>query len=260
MTDPIRVLHVDDEPNLADMVATFLERHNDRFDIHTAASPDNGESVLTAQDIDCVVSDYEMPGRTGLDFLEDVRAEHPALPFILYTGKGSEAVASTAMSKGATDYLQKEQCTDHYELLANTIENAVSQFRAEQRAATMERRYQALFKQSESAIAWIEYVNEVPIIRDCNPAFRAMFCGSGAELLGEDLDEVVVPDTERASARALSQEVRAGQSVRRTLTRESVEGPRRMQVQVIPVSSSDDGAITNAFAIYADVNQSRLRQ
>lgn len=260
MTNPIQVLHVDDEPGLADMVAEFLERDNDRFDVHTASSPDDGEVVITTQDIDCIVSDYEMPGRTGLEFLEEVRTEHPALPFILYTGKGSEEVASTAMSKDATDYLQKEQCTDHYELLANAIENAVSQFRAEQRAATMERRYQALFQQSKAAIAWIEYDNDAPIIRDANPAFRAMFCGSGEEILGADLDEVVVADTQRAEASALSQEVRAGQSISTMLTRETIDGSRRMQVQVVPIPSPDDGATTNAFVIYDDVDQPRLSQ
>lgn len=260
MTGPIQVLHVDDEPDLADVVAEFLERHNERFDVHTASSPDDGEAVLTAQDIDCIVSDYEMPGRTGLEFLDDVRAEHPALPFILYTGKGSEEVASTAMSKDATDYLQKEGCTDHYELLANAIENAVSQFRAEQRAATMERRYRALFQQSEAAIAWIEYDNDAPIIRDVNPAFRSMFSGFDEEILGADLDGAVVADTQFAEASALSQEVRDGQSISAEVTRETTDGPRRMQVQVVPISPPDDGAITNAFVIYDDVGQPRLSQ
>jgi len=45
----------------------------------------------------------------GLEFLEVVRADDPNLPFILFTGKGSEAVASDAFSAGATDYLQKER-------------------------------------------------------------------------------------------------------------------------------------------------------
>jgi DNA-binding NtrC family response regulator len=125
MSHPITVLHVDDEPGLADMVATFLERHNDHFDVHTATRSDDGLAVLATHDIDCIVSDYEMPCRTGLEFLEDVRADYSDLPFILYTGEGSEEVASMAISKGATDYLKKESNTSHYEVLANTIENAV---------------------------------------------------------------------------------------------------------------------------------------
>lgn len=50
---------------------------------------------------------YDMPRQTGIEFLETVREEYPGLPFILYTGKGSEEVAADAISAGVFDYLQK---------------------------------------------------------------------------------------------------------------------------------------------------------
>lgn len=255
MSHPIRVLHVDDEPGLAEMVASFLERHNDRFDVHPETSPEDGLAVLASNDIDCVVSDYEMPGKTGLEFLEDIRENHPTRPFILYTGKGSEEIASRAMSNDVTDYMQKESCTDHYEVLANAIENAVSQCRAEQRAATIERRYKALFNQSEAAIAWVAFEGEAPIIQDVNPAFNTMFCDADEVVVGDDLDEVVVTDQQSAEARALSQKIRTGQSVVGVFTRETVDGSKRMQVQVIPVPAPDNQPRMNAFAIYFNVDQ-----
>jgi PAS domain S-box-containing protein len=123
----IRVLHVDDDPGFADLAATFLEREDERFDIETATDVDEGMTRVADEQYDCIVSDYDMPGRTGIDFLRRVRDQHPDLPFILYTGKGSEEIASDAISAGATDYLQKETGTGQYELLANRIENVVSQ-------------------------------------------------------------------------------------------------------------------------------------
>ena len=260
MTHPIRVLHVDDEPGLTELVASFLERHNDRFDVHSETSPDDGLATLASTDIDCVVSDYEMPGKTGLDFLEDIREHHLTHPFILYTAKGSEEIASKAISNGVTDYIQKERCVDHYEVLANAIENTVSQYRAEQRAATMERRYKALFDQSEAAIAWIAFEGETPIIRDVNPAFRTLFCGADQAVVGTDLDEVVVTEKQSTKARALSQKIRAGQSIVGEFTRETVDGSRRMQVQVIPVAAPDNQPILNAFVMYFNVDQQRLEQ
>ena len=135
--DEIRVLHVDDEPAFADLTADFLERTDERFAVETATSVTAGLRALDeGPTVDCVVSDYDMPGRSGIDFLRAVREDRPDLPFVLFTGKGSEAVASEALRAGATDYLQKKTGTEQYELLANRVTNAVRQFRgrrAEQR-------------------------------------------------------------------------------------------------------------------------------
>ncbi|WP_123534724.1 hybrid sensor histidine kinase/response regulator [Halosimplex salinum] len=126
----IRVLHVDDDRDLAELTATFLEREDDRFDVEIATDADEGEERLTAGAVDCIVSDYDMPGQNGIEFLESVRTEHPDLPFILFTGKGSEEVASDAISAGVTDYLQKGSGTDRYTVLANRIVNAVEHDRS----------------------------------------------------------------------------------------------------------------------------------
>jgi PAS domain S-box-containing protein len=129
--DSITLLHVDDDPEFAELAAEFLERADDRFTVDTAPSADEGLAQLTRNEYDCVVSDYEMPTASGLDFLETVRETHPELPFILFTGKGSEEVASEAISMGVTDYLRKRTGTDQYTLLANRVKNAVSAYRTE---------------------------------------------------------------------------------------------------------------------------------
>jgi len=74
-----------------------------------------------------------MPDTNGTEFLETVRETYPDLPFVLFTGKGSEAVASDAISAGITDYLEKEVGTDQYAVLANRVTNAVAGIRAERR-------------------------------------------------------------------------------------------------------------------------------
>ena len=131
MAKSIRVLHVDDDPDFLDLAGEFLTRTDDRLDVETATSADDGLECLAETDVDCIVSDYDMPGRDGSEFLEAVRAEYPDLPFILFTGKGSEEVASEAISAGVTDYLRKESGADKYALLANRVVNAVERHAAE---------------------------------------------------------------------------------------------------------------------------------
>ncbi|WP_058365299.1 response regulator [Haloparvum sedimenti] len=132
---PITVLHVDDDDAFLDLTREFLGRH-ERIRVETATDTDDALDRLDGTD--CVVSDFDMPGRDGLAFLDAVRSRRPEMPFILFTGKGSEDIASEAISAGVTDYLRKGPGTERYEVLANRITNAVEQLRA--REAVMENR------------------------------------------------------------------------------------------------------------------------
>jgi PAS domain S-box-containing protein len=137
---------VDDEPDFVDLAAAFLEREYDQFTVETATSASDGLDRLADTEFDCIISDYDMPSQNGIEFLEAVRNEYPDLPFILYTGKGSEEIASEAISAGVTDYLQKGSGTDQYVVLGNRIKNAVKQFRSQQ-ALTKRNRELRRYKQ-----------------------------------------------------------------------------------------------------------------
>ncbi|WP_310895772.1 PAS domain S-box protein [Haloarcula terrestris] len=128
----MRVLHVDDEPDFADLTAEYLERMMDCFSVDTATRIDDAIADRPQDTYDCIVSDYDMPGTDGLEFLQMIRADAPKFPFILYTGKGSEEIAAEAISAGVTDYIQKEPGTTQYTILANRVQNAVEARRDEQ--------------------------------------------------------------------------------------------------------------------------------
>jgi predicted DNA binding protein/CheY-like chemotaxis protein len=133
MEDEVGVLFVDDERHVVEMAATALERTGDGFVVRTETSGAAALRYLDDARVDCVVSDYRMPEMDGLELLAAVRETHSDIPFILSTGKGSEDVASEAISAGVTDYLQKGGGLDQYTVLANRIANAVAQRRAERR-------------------------------------------------------------------------------------------------------------------------------
>jgi len=128
---PRRVLFVDDEPGAAGLAATHVERLLDGVETVTRTAPADALAVVRDQRVDCVVSDYNMPDSDGLELLEAVRSIDPGLPFVLFTGRGSEEIASEAISAGVTDYLQKGIGRDRYEMLANSVENALNRRRAE---------------------------------------------------------------------------------------------------------------------------------
>ncbi|WP_166035400.1 PAS domain S-box protein [Halorussus pelagicus] len=191
MGHAIRVLLVDDDPAIADLTATYLERASDRIETVVETSPDAALDHVTRQSIDCVVSDYEMPEMDGLEFLDAVRETAPSLPFILFTGRGSEEIASEAISAGVTDYLQKATGSDQYAVLANRVENAVAQFRAEREAEEADERIRRIFERITDAFFALDdewrftHVNER----------AADFFGRDADdLLGEDIREAFSKD------------------------------------------------------------------
>ncbi|MEF8843390.1 MAG: response regulator [Haloarculaceae archaeon] len=123
----VRVLHVDDDEPLLGLASTMLERRG--FEVVTATDVDQALGVLDSEPVDCVVSDYQMPDRNGIEFLELVRERDPERPFVLFTGEGSEEVASDAIAAGVTDYLQKRTAPDQFEELADRVERAVRERR-----------------------------------------------------------------------------------------------------------------------------------
>ncbi|ELZ06359.1 response regulator receiver modulated GAF sensor protein [Natrialba chahannaoensis JCM 10990] len=144
MSQQIAVLVVDNEPGFAGLASEMLEREHDAIAATPMTNAPEALEYLEVEEhtVDCIVSDYEMAELSGLELLERVRAEDPELPFILFTGRGSEAVASEAIDAGVTQYLQKQSGREQYTLLANQITNAVAQYRAETELRESERRYE----------------------------------------------------------------------------------------------------------------------
>ncbi|MHC3436848.1 bacterio-opsin activator domain-containing protein [Natrialbaceae archaeon A-gly3] len=142
MTKQITTLVVDNEPSFVELAAETLERTDESIVVEAATSGEEALEALEGSSIDCIVSDYEMPGMDGLELLEEVRRRDPDLPFILFTGRGSEEIASDAIAAGVTQYLQKQPSGDQYTLLANQITNAVSEYRARAELRKSERRYE----------------------------------------------------------------------------------------------------------------------
>jgi len=134
----IKVLHVDDDAQTLSMSKLILEDIDPGLVIETFALPEEALCALQNQRYDCVVSDYQMPQLDGIELTRRVR-KFSDIPFIIYTGRGSEEVAEAAFTVGVDDYLRKELNTSHYQVLARRIRASVEKSRSEsQQAVTLE--------------------------------------------------------------------------------------------------------------------------
>jgi CheY-like chemotaxis protein len=176
----IRVLHVDDAPDVIEMNRRHLEDHDERMELEVTRSVAEARERLAEDSFDCLVSDYEMPGTNGIEFCETLREENVELPFILYTSTPSDAVATSALSAGVTDYVQKERGTAHLSILANAIVTAVESRRTRQTRNRLLESMAAI----EDGLALLDDDGQFTYVDD---AYAAHVGTDPDELLGEQL-------------------------------------------------------------------------
>ena len=193
----IRILHVDDDRAFLDVTESFLTRELPSAEIVTVQHPDAASERLRAESFDCVVSDYEMPDTDGLELLSQVRDWSDDLPFLLYTGKGSEEIAADAISQGVDDYLRKDSGEGHYTLLANRIRRETERYRVE---AEREERLAAM----DIAREGICTLDADGRFSYANAAYCELYGYDREELLGESWQQVHPdPEADRLAAEVL---------------------------------------------------------
>ena len=99
------ILIVEDDEILADNVQTYLKRNN--WDVQVAATAEDALKVLEGLRPDVVLTDYLLPGKTGLELINSIMALDPQIKVIMMTGEGKVQTAVDAMKAGAYDYLTK---------------------------------------------------------------------------------------------------------------------------------------------------------
>lgn len=100
-----RVLVVDDEPDLAESCAYFLERAG--YEARCAESAPQALELLQSEPFDVVVSDVRMPRMSGMELLQAIRERDPDIEVLLLTGYPDLQMAVSAIKQGAFDYLAK---------------------------------------------------------------------------------------------------------------------------------------------------------
>ena len=257
MSDPIHVLHVEDQPEFADLVAAVFERADERFTVETATGAGEALDRLARCEFDCVLSDYDMPGRDGIGLLEAVRETDPDIPFILYTGKGGEDVASEAISAGVTDYFRKGSVNEQSAVLVKRIENAVEQYRSRRELESSRHRFSLFFEQSPlGAVEWNEDFEFVRI----NAAAEAILGYDEDDLRGRSW-RAIVPESDREEVDGVVSELLDGsggfhwinENVRKDGERIVCEWQNR-------VVTDEHGDVITVFSQFEDVTDRTKRE
>jgi DNA-binding NtrC family response regulator len=150
----LRILHVEDSEDDHALTVLQLSRAGLRADFRRVDDLQAFEAAL-AEPWDAILSDYNLPGFTGLDVLARFRETGLVLPFILVSGEIGEDMAVEAMRSGASDYLLKQNLARLAPALERAIEASESRrarLKADQELAASRQRLSELAQHLQTSI------------------------------------------------------------------------------------------------------------
>ena len=102
-----RVLLIEDEPNIIEAISFILSR--DGFTVHTHENSDTAMTKVLAFPPDLIILDVMLPGRSGFDILQDLRADpiSAKIPVMMLTARGQTKDREMALRLGANHFMTK---------------------------------------------------------------------------------------------------------------------------------------------------------
>jgi DNA-binding NtrC family response regulator len=148
-----RVLIVDDEASLCDLVVDHLRR--DGFEASAHRRAEAALEELPERELDVVLTDLRMPGMSGAELCERIVASRPDVPVVVMTAFGSMETAVAALRAGAHDFVTKPI---ELEVLSLVLDRAV-RFRA------LQHQVKVLTREAEASRRFSGLVGESPAMR-----------------------------------------------------------------------------------------------
>ncbi len=127
--EKLKVLLVEDNPTDALIVKKKLARDNSfDYEVSHVVSGEEGISNLRKGQYDIALLDYNLPKKSGLETLREIKANNIEMPVVMITGQGDEAVAVQLIKEGAFDYLPKRE--NYEDAVPLMIRKTIAEFRA----------------------------------------------------------------------------------------------------------------------------------
>lgn len=195
------LLYIDDEPDLLRIGRLFLEK-NPKLAVSTCESALDAIQILSTQPFDAIISDYQMPGMNGIQFLKHLRQNGNETPFIIFTGKSREDVVIEAFNNGADFYMQKGgDPRSQFAELQNKIQYAIERKKTEKALKESEERYRNVVEAQTEFICRFKpdgthlFVNE---------AYSTFFGMQDEEIIGTRFKPRIHPDDRKSVTRLFS--------------------------------------------------------
>ena len=240
MTNPYRILIVEDDPDDVELILLGFSKH-DEFFVDVATTGEEGLDRIREACYDLISVDFALPGISGLDVLEEIRNSDQDVPVVMVTGRGTEELQVVAFEKYATSYVMKS--VDSFRSLPFIFEALIG----EARFRTEERRMRRDVERSEAVSRYLLdnspsgiYVLEDGCFKMVNSRFAEIFGCDKEDLIGEHFWSLADPESFEC-VEGPGREVYPDRSVFHEFQISRRDGSKRwVEVRIVPLDYQDE--------------------
>ena len=250
---PLSVLVVDDTPTDAELLMHELAAAGYSPDWKRVADAAAMRAELTEGAWDLIVSDYAMPGFSGMEALEIFKRSELDIPFLLVSGNVDEEVAVEAMRAGAHDYLAKDRLARLGPAVTRELREAALR-RDRRRGAEQLRVLSLAVQQAPVSIVLTDTMGN---IRYVNPQFTAVTGYKAAEVLGHNASLLKSGYTPASEYARLWSAITGGRLWHGQFCNRRKDGSLFWESVSISPIRDDEGRIVNFLAVKEDITERR---
>lgn len=160
---------------------------------------------------------------------------------------------------GSTEVAAFDQIDiDQFEILATNVAAALTRIKREQSLREAHRYRSKLFENATDSIVDVDFNDGDPIIRDVNASFENVFGYDAEDVLGEKLQELIVPTSSVPESGEFVEQALGGEHPEAEVRRETATGLRDFLLRVVPVAQ--EGEVTGGYAVYTDITHRKRRE
>lgn len=186
MKTDIKILHLEDEPEVSTMVERIMDANGMQISLDRVQTGHDFETKLGKNEYDLILADFSLPDYDGFSALKFVTNQTSKIPFILFSGSIGEEKAIESLKLGATDYVLKQNINALFPAIKRALKEAEEYHKRkqfEEKLRQNEYEYRTLF---EAAPDGIQILDANGIILDCNKAELQILGFERNELIGKN--------------------------------------------------------------------------
>jgi PAS domain S-box-containing protein len=194
MNKPLRILHLEDDPDYSDLVRSLLAGDGFQVELVLADNRAAFEGALAPERFDIILADYLLPSYNGLEALRAAREKCPETPFLLVSGSIGEQAAIESLKAGATDYVLKpwpERLVPAVRRAVAEAEERRQRRRAETELVRREKYFRAL---TDNALDTLTVLDREGRYSHNSPSIKRVLGYEPKELAGQSAFSLIHPE------------------------------------------------------------------